>query len=160
LIVSAAESQFPGIKLLIDSVDTDVQDLTEVRVFHLKNADPVEMADILTELFPDTTRQDETRGGGFRFGGGGGPGGGGFPGGAAAFFGGRGQGNTGTPTDRSKKMGRVIAVADSRTGSMVVSAARELMPQISEMILQLDADPSKKKRVFVYNLENANVTVV
>ena len=43
---------------------------------------------------------------------------------------------------------------------MVVSAARELMPQISEMILQLDADPSKKKRVFVYNLENANVTEV
>lgn len=160
LIVSAAESQFPGIKLLIDSVDTDVQDLTEVRVFHLKNADPVEMADLLTELFPDTTRQDETRGGGFRFGGGGGgPGGGGFPGGAAAFFGGRGQGNT-TQTERSKKMGRVIAVADSRTSSMVVSAAKELMPQISEMILQLDADPSKKKRVFVYNLENANVTEV
>ena len=34
------------------------------------------------------------------------------------------------------------------------------MPQISEMVLQLDADPSKKKRVFVYDLENAKVTEV
>lgn len=150
LIVSAAESQFPGIELLIKSVDTDVQDLTEVRVFHLKNADPVEMAELLSGLFPSTTQQDETRGGGVRFGGGF-PG---FPGG------GRGQNAAAATTERSKKQGRVLAVADARTGSIVVSAAREIMPQIAEMVLQLDTDPSKKKKVFVYNLENANVAEV
>jgi type II secretory pathway component GspD/PulD (secretin) len=150
VIVSASESQFPGIELLIKSVDTDVQDLTEVRVFHLKNADPVEMAELLGELFPSTTQQEDARGGGFRFGGG-------FPGFGG---GGRGQANAASETDRSKKLGRVISVADARTGSIVVSAARELMPQISEMVLQLDADPAKKKRVFVYDLENANVTEV
>jgi type II secretory pathway component GspD/PulD (secretin) len=151
VIVSAAESQFAGIELLIKSVDTDVQDLTEVRVFHLKYADPVEMSELLTELFPDTTKQDETRGGGIRFGGG-------FPG---AFGGGRGQaGNTAADTERSKKLGRVISAADARTGSLVVSAAREIMPQIAEMVAQLDSDPSKKKKVFVYDLENANVAEV
>ncbi len=152
VIVSAAESQFPGIEVLIKSVDTDVQDLTEVRVFHLKNADPVEMADLLVELFPDDTQQQDTRGGGFRFGGGFG-----FPGGGG---GGRGGNAAAAATERSKKLGRVIAAPDARTGSLVVSAARELMPQISEMVLQLDTDPSKKKRVFVYDLENANVTEV
>ncbi|MGZ8898886.1 MAG: secretin N-terminal domain-containing protein [Limisphaerales bacterium] len=147
LIVSAAESQFPGIELLIKSVDTDVQDLTEVRVFHLKHADPVEMAELLAELFPDNTQQEETRGGGFRFGGG-------FPGG------GRSQNANAADTERSKKLGRVISAADARTGSLVVSAAREIMPQISEMVQQLDSDPSKKKKVFVYDLENANVQEV
>jgi general secretion pathway protein D len=150
LIVSASESQIPGIELLIKSVDTDVEDLTEVRVFHLKNADPVEMAELLGGLFPSTTQQEESRGGGIRFGGG-------FPG----FGGGRGQNAAGaTDTERSKKQGRVLAVADARTGSLVVSAAREIMPQISEMVFQLDTDPAKKKKVFVYNLENANVQEV
>jgi len=147
LIISASESQFAAIEQLIKSVDTDVQDLTELRVFHLKNADPTETADMLSNLFPDTTRQEDTRGGGVRFGGGG------FQG----FGGGRQASTAATETDRSKKRGKVIAVPDPRTGSIVVSAAKELMPQIAEMVLQLDTDPAKKKKVFVYNLENANV---
>jgi type II secretory pathway component GspD/PulD (secretin) len=152
LIVSASDSQFEAIEKLIESVDTDVQDLTELRVFHLKNADPLEMADVLSNLFPDNTKQDDTRGGGVRFGGGG-------PGGFGGGFGGvRGLTTASSEqTDRSKKQGRVISVADQRTGSIVVSAAKELMPQIAEMVLQLDSDPAKKKKVFVYPLENANV---
>ena len=34
------------------------------------------------------------------------------------------------------------------------------MPQISEMVLQLDSSPAKKQRVFVYSLENADVQEV
>jgi general secretion pathway protein D len=154
LIVSASETQMATIERLIAEVDTDVQDLTELRVFHLKNADPTETAELLTSLFPDSTKQDDNRGGGFRFGAGpfqGGPFGGGQ--------GNRGQ-NTTTTSERSKKQGKVIAVADARTSSMVVSAAKELMPQISEMVLQLDSSPAKKQKVFVYSLENADVQEV
>jgi type II secretory pathway component GspD/PulD (secretin) len=57
-------------------------------------------------------------------------------------------------------MGKVVAVADPRTQSIIVSAAKELMPQISEMILQLDSDPAKKAHVHVLSLENANVAEV
>jgi type II secretory pathway component GspD/PulD (secretin) len=58
-----------------------------------------------------------------------------------------------------KKKGRVSAVADQRTSSLIVSAASELMPQIEEMIKQLDV-PAKKQKVFVYSLENADVQQV
>ena len=56
-----------------------------------------------------------------------------------------------------KKMGRVLSVPDARTASILVSAAAELMPQIEKMIEELDADPARKQKVFVFSLENANV---
>ena len=59
-----------------------------------------------------------------------------------------------------KKKGRVLAVADQRTSSLIVSAASEMMPQIAEMVLQLDDSPARKQKVFVYNLENADVQEV
>ena len=59
-----------------------------------------------------------------------------------------------------KKLGRVHVVADSRTSSLVVSAASELMPQIEGMIMQLDGSPAKKQKVYVYSLENADVVQV
>ena len=55
-----------------------------------------------------------------------------------------------------KKKGRVLAVADARTSSIIVSAASELMPQIEEMVAQLDASPAKKQKVYIYSLENAD----
>ena len=59
-----------------------------------------------------------------------------------------------------KKMGRVSAVPDARTSSLIVSAASELMDQIAEMIEQLDSSPARKQKVFVYSLENADVQQV
>src|SRR5947207_1394416 len=58
------------------------------------------------------------------------------------------------------KKGRVLAVADQRTSSLIVSAASEMMPQIAEMVLQLDSSPARKQKVFVYNLQNADVQQV
>jgi general secretion pathway protein D len=63
-------------------------------------------------------------------------------------------------SDRMKKKGRVLAVADQRTSSLIVSAASELMPQIAEMIHQLDESSARKQRVFVYSLENADAQQV
>jgi type II secretory pathway component GspD/PulD (secretin) len=118
------------------------------------------MAQLLTDLFAAQT--DSSRGGGIRFGGvPGSPFGGGFPGGG--FPGSRTSRSTGggsSESDRQKKQGQVTAVADPRTSSVVVTAAKELMPQIAEMVLQLDSNPARKQRVFVYSLENANVQEV
>jgi uncharacterized membrane protein YgcG len=57
-------------------------------------------------------------------------------------------------------MGRVLAVPDQRTASVVVSAAKDTLVQIAAMIEQLDADPRKKQKVFVYSLENADAQEV
>jgi type II secretory pathway component GspD/PulD (secretin) len=51
----------------------------------------------------------------------------------------------------------VVAVPDPRTESIIVSASTELMPQIAQMIAQLDSSPAKKQRVYVYSLKNADV---
>jgi len=155
IIVSAPEEQMPIIADLIEKVDTNVEDVTELRVFRLKYADPQDTADLLTSLFPDTST---TQGGGMRgqvqFGGRfGGP-----------FGGGPGMGRMGgtasTQSDRLLKQSKVIAVPDLRTSSVIVSAARELLDQIQKMIEELDSDPAKQQKVFVYSVENSDPQAV
>lgn len=151
LVVGAPDDLMSAITNVVQQIDQPVNDITELRVFHLQNADPVEMADVFAQLFPDETKtsNDQNQNQGFRFGRGGF---GGFPG-----FGGAGR-NAQAQTDtseRMKKKGRVMAVADQRTSSIIISAASELMDQIAEMVAQLDR-PAKKQKVFVYSLENAD----
>jgi general secretion pathway protein D len=145
LIVSAPEDIMPTIENMVATMDTNVEDVTEIRVFRLQYADPQEMSDLLANLFPDPTQSTSGRFG--RFGGFGGP------------FGGMGGGDSGStsPSDRQKKQTKVIAVPDMRTGSVVVTAARDTMDQIAKMIEQLDANPAKKQKVFVFDLKNADV---
>jgi hypothetical protein len=54
----------------------------------------------------------------------------------------------------------VVAVADPRTFSVIVTAAKEQMPDIESMVTQLDSSPARKQKVFVYTMENANVKQV
>ena len=153
LIVSAPDEYIPTIEQLVREVDVSATDVTELRVFHLVNADPQETVDQLTALFPDSTKSGQSQGQQFQFGGGrGGPG----------FFAAQAAqaSATATASNRMKKMGQVVAVADNRTASVIVGAASDLMPQIAEMIAQLDEDASKKQNVYVIPLENAEVTDV
>ncbi len=143
--VRAPDDIMSTIETLINSVDTNVEDVTELRVFRLKYSDPTEMATVLAGLFPDETKSNDNNRGQVRFGGG--PFGG---------FGGNQNTAASSSSDRAKKQGRVITMPDQRTGSIIVSAARDLMPQISQMITQLDSNPAKKQQVFVYDLENAD----
>lgn len=151
LVVSAPSEQIPVIDELVAQVDTNVDDITELRVFRLKFADPQEMADLIGSLFPDPSRSTSGNqgGGAVRFGGVGG------------FFGGNRQGGaTASDSTRLQKQNRVTAVADLRTSSVIVTAAPNLLEQISGMIAQLDGDPAKKQKVFVYSVENTDPTSV
>lgn len=152
LVVNAPEDVLPAIEELVKKVDRNVEDITEVRAFRLKYADPVEMADLLTNLFPDETQNANNTGGNqVRFGGGFGGRGGGGGGGATAASG---------DSELARKKGKVLAVPDPRTGSVIVKAARDLMGQISQMVEQLDSNPAKKQKVYVYELDNADPTEV
>jgi type II secretory pathway component GspD/PulD (secretin) len=150
VVVSAPDDQMPIIADLIEQVDTNVEDITELRVFHLKFADAQETADLLTSLFSTQNSANNNNNQGFR--------------GAIRFagrFGGPfGMGaNNATPADqssRSQKQTQVIAVPDLRTGSVVVSASRDLMKQIGDMIHDLDADPAKKQQVYVFDFQNTD----
>jgi type II secretory pathway component GspD/PulD (secretin) len=144
LIVSAVDDLIPTIQRLVRSLDVTIQDISEARIFRLQNADPNEMADVISTLFPDESTSNQSQQSGFQFGGPGGP-----PGGQISA-----QSNTGS--ERQKKQGRVITVPDSRTHSLIVNTGKDLMTQIAEMIAKLDADGSRKQKVFVYSLENAS----
>jgi type II secretory pathway component GspD/PulD (secretin) len=152
LIVSAPEDSMAMIEDVVKQVDVPVEDVTEVKVFRLKYAGATETATMLKNLFPDTSTQGNRTGGGrtggffgFRPPGSGGPGGG-------------GGGNSGAAgqSERLLKQNRVVAVADVRTESVIVTASPVLMEQISNMIAQLDSDPSKQQKVFVIPVENAD----
>lgn len=159
LVVSAPDTLMPTIEQLITSLDNSSQDITEMRVFHLQNSDPTEMVDLLSGLFPDENNSNDAirSASQFAFSGyRGGPFGGGF--GRLPFLGNNNNNNnnSNSQSDRMKRMGRVIAMADARTSSLVVSAARDLMPQIESMINQLDASPAKKQKVHVVSLSHAD----
>lgn len=67
------------------------------------------------------------------------------------------RGGGASDSDRAKKMGRVLAVADPRTSSLIVGlASKTLMPQIADMIAELDADKGRKEVVGFYDLQNAD----
>jgi type II secretory pathway component GspD/PulD (secretin) len=54
----------------------------------------------------------------------------------------------------------VVAIADARTYSVIVTASKDAMPEIGEIIAQLDASTARKQKVFVYTMENADVKQV
>lgn len=145
LVVSASDDQMALVEQLVSQMDVNVDDVTELRVFRLRYADPQETADQLASLFPDPTTQQNSSSRNSR----------GF-----GFFGGFNRGSSGgtataaTADSRKVRMTRVTAVPDPRTGSVIVSAARELMGQIASIVEELDSDPAKKKKIYVIKVEN------
>ncbi len=113
--------------------------MTESQIFRLQNADAVETAEIITGLYGDVgnnsgsqNNQNDRR-----------------------RFGGRDQQTT-TQSQRSLLQSKVVAVGDPRTNQVLVTAARDTMMQIAEMVGRLDSSPAKRQRMFVYSLENAD----
>ena len=164
LVVTDTQINIKHIVEIVSALDNSADTVSTMRVFRLKNADPTEMAQLLTNLFATSTTGGATGRG--QIGQIGGPaallgalagGAGGFGG----FGGGRGGGgnnrNTSTATSRTTP---VVAVPDPRTYSVVVTASKEAMPQIAEIIAQLDADSARRQKVFVYTMENADVKQV
>lgn len=146
LVISAPDEYMATIVQLVEEIDTNVDDITELQVFALKFADAYEMSEILKDLFDDSNEEQTSSRGGFRFG----------RGGESS----RGRSRSSSSSDESPRvqaMTRVSAVPDARTNSVIVSAASNLMSQIERMILQLDSDSSKKQKVYVYSLDNADV---
>jgi len=143
VVISAPPDLLTAIDEMLDKIDQQVSDTTELRVFRLANADPSEMADQLSQLFPDDTAANNNQNNNVPF-----------------FFRGRGGlgGNAAnnTPSDHMKKMGKVLAVADPRTSSLIITASKTLMPQIAEMITELDSDRGKREVVSYFELQNAD----
>jgi type II secretory pathway component GspD/PulD (secretin) len=154
IIITDTRANINRVAQIIKAVDMGAENVTEVRVFPLEFADPTEMAAILTSLYADdgqTGGQNQGRGG--QRGGGGG-------GGFREFFRAAGGGDAGGQNQRIKSRTKVTAVADPRTASVIVTAAMEMMGPIEEMVKRLDANPAKKQKVYVYQVDPGDVTQV
>ena len=160
IVMTDTQANIRRVAEIIQAIDQGAEDVTEVEVFRLQYADPTEMATLLTSVFPDETRGSSQSPVQFGRGGGGNPFRNFFGGGGGRDGGNGGGGGGGDQNARIKKRARVVAVADPRTQSVIVSAASGLMEQIRGMVTQLDSNPAKKQFVRVYSLENADAEQV
>ena len=143
LIVSAPGPSMTAISKLVAQIDQPVNDITELRIFRLANADANQLADQLLQLFPDPTANSaEQNQMGFFFDGPPGPG--------------LEGDSSGASSERANKKSRVLAVAEPRTSSLLVSAPSTYMPQIARLIENLDASAARKEKIKVYELQNAD----
>lgn len=140
VVVSAPDSLIPTIETLIASIDQSSAILTDVRVFPLRFANATETATIVTNLFNQTTQQSSRsnqRSQQFR-----------GPGGQAAQ-------PANQQSARQQAENTVLAVADVRTNSIIVSAVPGVMANVAQVITELDTNPAQAKQVHVYSLRNA-----
>jgi type II secretory pathway component GspD/PulD (secretin) len=148
VVTSAPPDFMPGISNIINHLDQPNQDITEIRVFRLKHADPAEIADELSNFFPSTTDNSDQNGltMGFSFGG--------PP---------EMQEQSSSASNQSERMKRktsVVVVADRRTQFIVVTASSNLICEIKEMIADLDASSMGVQHVHALAIDSADPAVV
>jgi general secretion pathway protein D len=154
VVVTGPEAVLEVVAGVIAKLDSQIANVADVKVFRLEYADAVDTAELINEVFgqQSTTSSRSSRSsrsssqqnqqisfmrGGF----------GGFPG-----AGGTSQSSqSGSISDVA-----VIASADSRTNSVVVSGPPTTLTVVAQIIKELDANPAAERRIFVYALKNAS----
>ncbi len=162
IVITDTQANIHHIAEIIKAVDDSAEAETEIQVFTLKYASPLDIANDISSVFPSSTSGNTTQAP-TRFAGGGGPGGGG--GGPGGFFArmmanAAGGGGGGSSNDRVKKATQVAATADLRTSSVIVEAPKDLMQEIGSMIAKLDVPSERDTDVTVIPMNNADPQAV
>jgi len=149
VVVSAPDEYMETINEIVTRLDTSTTDVTETRIFRLDHADSTATATILNALYGDPTTVSGAKSNaqgqnGQR------------PNNNNNNNNNNGRQQSGTPSERQLLEARVVAVADPRTNSIVVSCSRDTMEQIALTIGRLDATDAKKQHVYVHVLEHAD----
>jgi general secretion pathway protein D len=154
VVVTGPEAVLEVVMNVIDGLDQQIPNVADVKTFHLQYADATSTSTLINEVFgsgrSSSSRTSSSRTGGtnstvqFQGGRGGGGGGGGMGGGAT--------------TSSSNSDVTVVASADTRTNSVVVSGAPETLKIIEDVIKELDQNPQQERRIFVYPLKNATAS--
>jgi type II secretory pathway component GspD/PulD (secretin) len=137
---------------IIKALDSTISSILEVKLYPLKNADATEVAKLIKEIF-----QPPTASGGE----GGGREGGRRGGGPAEFFmrmGGMGGGQQGdnSSSEARSAASKIVAMADTRTNSVIVNAAAELHEPIQALIDKLDTMAENLTDLRVFPLQYAD----
>jgi type II secretory pathway component GspD/PulD (secretin) len=158
IVVTDTQSNIRHLTEIIRAIDNSAEGETEIRVFHLTHASPTDVASELSQIFPTSGTSSGQVQSPFRLGGGGGGPGGGGPGGffqrmmAASAT----SGTSGSQNTRIQKQTQVVAVADQRTSSVIVTASKDLMQEIAGMMEQLDVASDRDQGVYVFQMKNGD----
>ncbi|UCG48041.1 MAG: hypothetical protein JSU94_21505, partial [Phycisphaerales bacterium] len=148
VVVTGPSNILEVVAQVVKNLDTQIPNLADVKVFHLEYADAQNTAELINEVFGEsrtssrTSRSSSQQNRQITFG--------------RGPFGGRGQ-------DTSQSAGgvsdvSVVASADSRTNSVVVSGPSETLEVIAQVIKNLDENPEQERQIFVYPLKNATAS--
>jgi len=151
IVITDTQQNIRHLTEIIKAVDDSAQSETEIRVFRLKYASPIDVAAELASIFPSTTSGSTTQSP-TRFAGGGG---GGFF--ARMMAAGGGAPSAGSAAnDRAKKAMQVNVVPDSRIQAVIVTAPKDLMEQIAGMMTDLDIASTRDQKVYVFHMSNGD----
>ncbi len=141
LILTDTSVNVRRIVQIVEALDTHMATVADVRVFQLNYADAGDAADLINEVFQQDERADRQQRGRSGFG---------------RFFRGPGRGGGGEQNDEPESRApEVLAAADERTNTVVVSGPSDTLDVVAQVVEQLDANPVEEEFVLVYPLKNA-----
>ncbi len=165
IIITDTSANIRRVVTIIASLDKKDAMESGIRIKQLKYADATSTAKLITDLFKGdasgSTNGNQQggfnpaqffRGGGFGGGGGGGFGGGGGGGGRGGGGGG-GGGNQAANEDKGRT-GTVMAEADTRTNTVVITGPTDTLTVIDGVLAQLDNNPITDQTFFLYKVKN------
>ena len=158
VVVTGPETILTVVEDVVKKLDQPLSNVADVKVFHLEYADASNTAQLINEVFgqsrtvvvepvrraPAATQNQQIQ---FGFGG-------------WRRHGGiwRGRRPAGADKTTSGSDIPVVASADTRTNSVVVSGPPETLKVIEQIIKELDSNPEQERRIFVYSLKNGTAT--
>ena len=143
LILTDTQANIRRIVEIVRALDTAMASVAEIKVFALKYANATNTAKLINDLFrAEQPGQAQPVGS--------------LAAGISRFF--RGAGQT-TPAGQetaqgSSRLTRVVASADDRTNTMVVSAPPDALKVIEEVVKELESSQEADQAVFIYSLKN------
>lgn len=140
LILTDTTANIRRLVEIVRALDTHMAAVAEVKVFHLRYSDATNTAKLISEIFKEEEQPTQQQRGGFleRM---------------RAFRGPGGQETT--QSDQGTPSTKVIASADSRTNSVVVTGPPDVLNVVEKVITDLDSNPEEEESVFIYPLKNA-----
>ncbi|MDB5303358.1 MAG: gspD 1 [Phycisphaerales bacterium] len=131
VVVTAPAETLKSVGDLLKDLDTSPPASAEMKVYQLKYADAWSTAKLITTTFEPENKDSGSNP--FRF-----------------FFYGMNPGGGKAP--------KVTATSDDRTNSLVVTAPKEALKAIEQLIKELDSNPTADGVLFIYPLRNAQAT--
>jgi len=145
LIISDNSSNVHRIAEIVKELDKDSTDVVEVEIHHCKYASAINLADTLAKIFPSVKQSGSGQGQPNR------PGGGD-----------NGQPQTQVKSDDGiiSLKGDIRVTADQRTNSLVISASRDHIKLVLDVVNRLDVDTDPEVKMKTFPLQYADAKSV